>query len=85
MTRFSLACHSERVPVIICLRVQPSSEDAVKVCEGVCVCVCVCVCAPGCSVTHDNEARVLMKWGIKRGGMFAISQAVSPEREREVS
>lgn len=46
-----------------------------KVCGRVCVCV-----SERESVTHGNEARVLMKWGIKRGGMFAISQAVSPER-----
>lgn len=49
-------------------------------CVGVCVHRCVWESAWGYSVTHGNEARVLMKWGIKRGGMFAISQAVSPGR-----
>lgn len=33
----------------------------------------VCVFSRLQCVTHSNEAKVLMKWGIKKEGMFAIS------------
>lgn len=57
--------HGEELSITVQFR----GRDIVKVCES----VHVCVFSRLQCVTHSNEAKVLMKWGIKKEGMFAIS------------